>query len=138
MAAYCTQTDITNIIDAVNLNSMLDDTASGTPNLTLLANILQLASDRADALVSSVYRVPFTGTIPVKIRTASIIFACEMLYQRRLVNDQENPMTTEANHWRKTLMDVNRGLLSLDASVTRIVPPFIASVRFDRANSNIY
>lgn len=136
--AYITQADITNVIDAVNLTAMLDDYATGQINQTVLTNILQLASDKADALVSSIYVVPFPPPVPVKIRTAAIIFAAEMLYQRRLTPEQRNPMSDQADHWRKELMDINRGLLSLDYESTRAFTPIVSSAKYNRANTNIY
>lgn len=136
--AYITQADITNVIDAINLVAMTDDYAQGQINQTVLNNILQLASDKADALVSSIYVVPFSAPVPVKVKTAAIIFAAEMLYQRRLTPDQRNPMTDQADHWRKELMDINRGLLSLDYDSKRAFTPIVSSTKYNRANTNIF
>ena len=117
---------------------MCDDYGTGQLNQTVLNNILQLASDKADALVSSIYNVPFTTPVPVKIYQAAIIFAAEMLYQRRLTPDERNPMTPQANHWREVLMQINRGELSLDYDSMRAFTPIIAKVTPSRVNSGIY
>lgn len=135
--AYIAQSDITNVIDQVNLTAMLSDFATGVADQTLLANICQLASDKADALVSSIYTVPFANPVPVKIYTAAVVFACEMLYQRRLTPGEKNPMKDEADHWRSVLMDVNKGLLSLDYQSHRAFTPIVTSTRYNRANTSI-
>jgi hypothetical protein len=140
--AYISQSDLTNYIDAVNLSGMLDDYALGPDNTTfsstILGNILQLSSDKTDALVSSIYSTPFQTPVPVKIRTASAIFACEMLYQRRLVSPEQNPFTEQANYWRKTLMLVNSGELSLDANVRREFAPILINQYCSRVNTNFF
>ena len=136
--AYITQTDLANYIDNLNLIAATDDFATGTVNTTVLNNLLQTASDKADSLVSSIYTVPFGNPVPVKIKQAAIIFAVEMLYARRLTPDQKNPMTPQADELRKTLMDINRGLLSLDAAVVRVFTPVVISSHPSRANTNIF
>ena len=113
--AYIQQQDLANYIDSVNLIAMTDDWSTGAVNTTVLNNILQASSDAADALVSSIYSVPFVNVpIPIKVKKAAEIFAVEMLYQRRLTPSEKNPMKTEADYWRDTLLKVNLGQLSLD------------------------
>lgn len=136
--AYCGQSDLLNYVDSVQLGAFTDDYSQGTLNTAILNSICQLASNQADSLVSSVYQVPFVGTIPIKIYTASVVFAVEMLYARRLTPGQVNPMTEVANHWRKTLMDVNRGLLSLDYQVQRSFTPVAINTSISRVNSSIF
>jgi len=136
--AYIGQADIANVIDSVNLIAMTDDWAQGTVNTTVLNNILQLASDSADALVSSIYDVPFTSPVPVKIYNASIIFAAEMLYQRRLQPQESNPMKGQADFWRAELMKVNEGQLSLDGQFRRSVKPIITKTTRTRVNTNFF
>ena len=136
--AYITINDLYNKIDQVNLTAMTDDFATGQVNTTIVNNILQLASDNVDALVSSTYSVPFTGTIPKKIRMAAIVFACEMLYQRRLIPTEHNPMTSEADHWRSELMLINKGLLSLDYASTRAFTPIVHKQVHNRADTNFF
>lgn len=126
-------------MDNINLVAATDDWGTGVVNTAVLNNILQMASDRVDALVSAVYQVPFTiNPIPVKIRTAAAIFAVEMLYARRLTPDEKNPMTPQANELRKELMDINRGLLSLDYQSRRAFPPIVTHARLSRANDNTF
>jgi phage gp36-like protein len=137
--AYITQDDLANYIDSVNLISMTDDWGTGAVNTTILNNILEQASDSADALVSSIYSVPFVNVpIPIKVKTASAIFAVEMLYQRRLTPSERNPMKTEADYWRDTLLKVNLGQLSLDYKSTRAFTPIIVRGKYGRADTNIF
>ena len=137
--AYITQDDLANYIDSVNLISMTDDWGTGAVNTTILNNILEQASDSADALVSSIYSVPFVNVpIPIKVKTASAIFAVEMLYQRRLTPSERNPMKTEADYWRDTLLKVNLGQLSLDYLANRSFTPIIVRGHYNRADTNVF
>lgn len=140
--AYITITDLQNVIDANNLALMTADFGQVGGNIntpsTTLSNILQLASDKADALVSSIYTVPFTTTIPVKIRTAAIVFAAEMLYARRLTPMERNPFTDEANHWRNELIKINNGDIPLDGAVRRSFTPIVHSTYKSRVNTNFF
>ena len=137
--AYIQQSDLANYVDSVNLIAMTDDWSTGAVNTTVLNNILQASSDAADALVSSIYSVPFVNVpIPIKVKKAAEVFAVEMLYQRRLTPSERNPMKNEADYWRETLIKVNLGQLSLDYQSTRAFSPIIASTKCNRANGNIY
>src|ERR1035437_257373 len=137
--AYITINDLYNYLDQIQVVACSDDFASGTVNMTIINSIMQMACDKADSLVSSIYDVPFTNVpIPVKIRTASAIFAVEMLLQRRLAPDEKNYMKPKADMLRKELMDINRGLLSLDYQATRAFTPIIADARYSRANTNMF
>lgn len=138
--AYIGLSDVTNILDSVNLAGMTNDYGSngGAINMTVFNNICQMASDNADALVSSIYPVPFNNPPPQKIRNASLIFAAEMLYQRRLTPEDKNPMKHQADFWRETLKQINLGQLSLDESYNRGFSPIISKTYQSRVNSNIY
>jgi phage gp36-like protein len=136
--AYISLTDLYNYVDKPQVQAFSDDYATGTIDMTIINNICQLASDKADSLVSSMYNVPFTGLIPVKIRTAAIIFAVEMLYARRLTPDQKNPMKSEADHWREELMMINSGQLSLDYQSQRAFTPIVFSSTLNKVDSNIF
>jgi phage gp36-like protein len=137
--AYITATDIENKIDQVNLNQMVDDYRQGNGlNSTQLANICQLASNAADALVASIYPTPFASPPPNKIYVAAIAFACEMLYQRRLVPDEKNPFKAEAEMHRDLLIKIGAGQLPLDESFTRGFKPLVISVSRNRLNTNMF
>lgn len=106
---------------------------------TTLNNLLQFASDNADAFVSSTFVTPFSNPVPKKIKSAALYFAAEMCYQRRLSPDEKNPFKELADYWRKELMLINAGQLSLEQAVVKIVPPVLATVTKSRINdSNIY
>jgi phage gp36-like protein len=135
---YITINDLYNYLDQIQVVACSDDFATGAVNMDIINSIMQMACDKADSLVSSIYDVPFTGPIPVKIRTASAIFAVEMLLQRRLTPDEKNYMKPQADMLRKELMDINRGLLSLDYQATRAFTPVIVRGHYNRADANVF
>jgi phage gp36-like protein len=138
--AYITQQDILNNIDAQNLGAMCDDYSMG-PNGTLqsqiLNNILQLASTKSDSFVCSIYITPFT-TVPNKIYQASIVFACDMLYTRRLTPAEQNPFHEKAKYWEETLIKIGDGDIPLDARFARAFPPVITRVSRSPLDTNTY
>lgn len=141
--AYCSYPDIVNYIDAVNLQAIVDDYGQGVGNTgpaissSLLVNVCQLASNACDAHVASIYATPF-ATPPALIKQASIIFACEILYKRRMTPGEKNPFTSEADVWRDRLMKIGAGDLPLDQAFNRTVPPVVFSLKRSPMNTNIY
>jgi len=139
--AYINSQDILNYVDANNLQEFLDDYNQGPNNTSIssviLANICQLASNKADALVSSIYQTPFANP-PVKIQTAATIFACELLYSRRGIVGEKNPFEKQAQYWREELIKVNTGMLSLDANFQREFTPVVVSSHKTRVDTNFY
>ena len=137
---YCSYSDINNLMDGPNMGAATNDYDSSAPlNVPMINNIILMASNQCDALVSSIYAVPFPITnIPVKIKEACIIFTCEALYARRLTPSDTNPFKERAEYWRKELMKVNSGELSLDAAFRRNVPPIVVSKFCSRFNDNFY
>lgn len=139
--AYITINDLYNVIDQVNVTQMFCDfgqqqlDANAT---TILNNLLQFASDTADSMVSSIYAVPFNTPVPQKIQKAALIFAAEMCYLRRLSPTEKNPFKEQADYWRKELMMINSGQLSLDSNSRRDVAPIIINKYPTRVNSGIY
>ena len=85
-----------------------------------------MASNAADAYVASIYQTPFTGYIPSKIKDAALIFAVEMMYQRRLAPEEKNIFKPQADLWREVLRTIGTGQVPLDANVPRLVTPGFA------------
>lgn len=139
--AYITINDLYNVIDQVNVTQMFCDFGQQQLDAnaqTIINNLLQFASDTADSMVSSIYSIPFTPPVPQKIQKAALIFAVEMCYQRRLTPLEKNPFKEQADYWRKELMMINSGQLSLDSTSMRDVNPIVASTYPTRNNTNIF
>lgn len=113
---YTDQASIQNYIDPDALNAALDDNDSGNANPALLAAIIQEASLDIDGRLSSIYSTPFPawpGSPPV-VHAAATIFACEIIRDRRLPPDAENPFRKRADVWRERLKLIGKGELNLD------------------------
>lgn len=137
--SYCGFNDLLNYIDQNNLIAMSNDFpgANGVNN-NVINSVCGIASRNVDALVSSVYQVPFNLPYPVKVYTAATVFAVELLYNRRMVNGDKNPMKAQGDYWRNELIKINEGELSLDFQSQRSVPPIIATIRKTRLDASIY
>ena len=138
--AYISITDLTNVIDINNLQAMTDDYAQGQSifQSTTLTNICQLASNMADAYVASIYPTPFGYPYPKKIYTAAVIFAAEMLYQRRLTPEEKNPFKSQADEWRKQLTSIGAGEIPLDESSRRGFQPVVAHTNRSKIDTNFF
>ena len=121
--AYCTQTDILTQISQTDIIPFLDDYGTGNADYTLLNSIILNASDFVDGLLASIYTTPFPYPYPAKCRSATLVFTCYFLYQRRLTPDEKNPFKARKDLWEKTLLEIGNGTQELDANYPRQYQP---------------
>ncbi len=121
--AYVTQSEIEAEIPAPHLVDALDDDKDGAADTGLLAQVITLASQEVDALLSPRYTVPFTDPAPAAVKTAALVFTCEMIYRRRETPDNLNPFTARAKSWRDQLMKIADGDGTIDATIDDGVTP---------------
>ena len=121
--AYITRSDILTKISNSQLDQFTDDDGDGLPDTGVLDLVIDIASNAADSYVASIYETPFTGYVPAKIKDACLIFAVEMLYQRRLAPEERNIFKSQADLWRELLSNIGSGKVPLDANVSRKITP---------------
>lgn len=114
---YTTQAEIEAKIPAAVLNDALDDDADGAADDGVLAQVIANADGEVDGFLAGLFTVPFSGTIPPKVKAASFAFTCEAIYQRRNIPDDKNPFSKIAAWWRAHLQKVGNGELPFDAAV---------------------
>jgi phage gp36-like protein len=120
--AYLTQAQIETLIAPAHLNDALDDDGDGQPDTGLLAAIIAQADSAVDGYLAGLFTVPFV-TVPAIVAQASLIFAAEMIYARRISPSEKNPFTPRADAWRDRLQLIGSGKLPLDAAVVKPNPP---------------
>jgi phage gp36-like protein len=120
---YITRDDILTKISNSELDQFTDDDGDGVADPGVLDMVIGIASNAADAYVASIYATPFTTYVPSKIKDATLIFACEMLFQRRLAPKEQNTFKPQADLWREVLRTIGTGAVPLDANVQRLVTP---------------
>jgi len=97
------------------LTEALDDDNTGQLDSDLVNRILQRAGDAVDSFLSGRYVVPLSP-VPKLAVEASLIFACEIIFNRRRQGlDEKNPYTGRANSFREELKDIADRKKSLDA-----------------------
>jgi phage gp36-like protein len=137
--AYSNQADISSQIGGdQNLIPFLDDTQTGAMNTSLLTTLIGIADAEINGYISSVYEVP-VSPVPDKLKFCSIVFVCEMLYQRRLTPDEKNPWKRLADTLRDDLRKIGAGELNLDVNVARAFAQAAAVTRgtiYGSAGSN--
>lgn len=116
-------------ISNTQLDAFTDDDGDGVADPGVLDLVIGIASNAADAYVASIYQTPFVGYIPSKIKDSTLIFACEMLYQRRLAPEEKNIFKPQADLWRQVLQTIGAGQQPLDANVSRKITPGFAIVQ---------
>lgn len=122
MASYITRNDLLSLISDSQLDNFTDDLADGSETSSNLDTVMEMASREADSYVASIYTTPFSP-VPTKIKTATIIFACEALYARRLTPEEHNPFKARADLWRDLLTEIGAGKQPLDKSFGRAFLP---------------
>ena len=120
--AYLTATDLAVAIPAPFLNDACDDDRDGLADPGLLDQILEQASLAVDAYLGSLYAVPITPA-PPSVKEAALVFACELVYARRLAPDDKSPWTERAKTWRQRLEKIGNKELPLDAATLRAFTP---------------
>ena len=120
--AYLTLNDLAAAIPAPLLNDACDDDRDGVADAGLLDQIILRASAAVDSYLASLYPVPFVSPPPVVIE-AALIFACEMIFARRLQPEESNPYQERAKTWRIRLEQIGADKLPLDAALVRVFAP---------------
>ena len=126
--AYTTQAKIEALIPAPHLRDALDDDRDGVADTDLLDTVIANADNAVDAYLSGLYTVPFT-TVPSAAAEASLMFACEAIYTRRLDAlglSERNPFKPRADFWRTRLEKIGNGELPLDNATDKEVVPGVA------------
>lgn len=122
MSTYCTAQDIQAYISNSEIVGFTDDDRDHVADGGLLDSIIATASNKVDALLSSVYQTPL-NPIPAKAKDAAIVFSCFALYARRLTPDEKNPFKSQQDYWLNILNQIGSGQLPLDANIPKLVPP---------------
>lgn len=123
MSAYTTQADITSFLNGQDIVPFLDDDRDGSADTGLLATIISNAGTKIDGRLAGIYTVPFTGTIPPRVKDAANVIVCWSLYQRRLTPSEKNPFAEEYKMVLEDLTRIGSGELNLDSTVTRAFSP---------------
>lgn len=115
---YTTQSKIETLIPPQHLSDALDDDRDGSADAGLLDTIIATADNAVDAFLAGLFTVPFANP-PAVVQEASLVFACELIYARRLAPEEKNPFTVRASAWRVRLQNIGEGKLPLDAASTK-------------------
>lgn len=125
--SYTTQAAIQALVPPAHLRDALDDEASGMDNPTQLAQVITNADNDVDAYLAGIFTVPI-DPVPAVCASASLIFACETIYARRIDSlglSDRNPFKARADFWRSRLQKIGNGELPLDnATEKEVVPGF--------------
>lgn len=121
--AYTSRAAVVAKIPAGVLNDALDDNGDGREDAGALDNIIALASQEVDGYLAGLFTVPFADPAPAKVATAAFTFTCEMIYQRRSIEEKNNPFTTPAKWWREHLQKVGNRELPFDAAKDKAFTP---------------
>jgi phage gp36-like protein len=137
MAFYVTISDIQTLLDINQITAATDDYATGVIDTTVLNNIIGMASNKCDSLVSSIYQTPFS-TPPAKLKDACIAFCAFALMQRRLAPAETNPYKSQQDYWIDMLTKVGSGQLPLDANFPREFTPVVYSANKSRIDTGFF
>jgi len=120
--AYFSRDEAITRIPGNDITPFLDDDGDQIEDPGLYDTIVSVASNAADALVAAIYQTPFIVP-PAKIKEASLIFFCEICYQRRNTPEEKNFFKPQADMWRQLLAQIGAGKQPLDANFRRAFTP---------------
>ena len=115
--SYITQQNLEDEIGGhAKLVEALDDTGSGSLPPGSVDRLTQRASLAVDAFLQGRYITPLSP-VPALAAEAALIFACEILFnRRRQALDEKNPYSSRANDFRDRLKRISDREESLDAA----------------------
>ena len=105
--AYVTQENVKTLVPAATLTQCLADT--GDDSDVVWGRIATAASQAVDGLLERAYHVPFPEPVPSVVSEGALVFACEILYQRRGVPPDANPFGKRAADMRTRLERIGSG-----------------------------
>jgi phage gp36-like protein len=128
MSAYTTQAAIQGRIPAPLLINALDDGLSGgLLNTTLLNQIIGDVSAELDGYLSSIYPVPYLGSIPPALADACLHMVCAVIMSRRLAPNEMNVWRDSAEKWRMVIQGYGEGTGNLGPNFPKQVVPGVAT-----------
>lgn len=104
---YVTQDNVKTLVPAGVLAQCLSD--DGEDPDVVWGRIAATAGQAVDALLERAYAVPFAEPLPALVEEAALVFACEILYQRRGVPPDANPFGKRAADMRTRLERIGNG-----------------------------
>lgn len=134
--AYISATDLQAYISATQMVQFLDDDGDGVADGGLLDNIIATCSSVADAALAPIYTVPFV-VVPAAVKSATVFYVCEALYDRRLTPTEINPFRSRAEEWRNVLKLIGSGKLDLDAAASRSISPVFLEAMCMKVNMTL-
>lgn len=118
--AYVVLADLQGRIPSEYLTEGLDDAGTGE------ADAMDAVVDDADRAVNAIlglrFTVPFESPYPPIVIEAARTFACELIYRRRGVSDEQNPWVKTASDLRSMLAKIAGGTLPLSPTIARTKP----------------
>jgi phage gp36-like protein len=126
--AYTSQANILGYVSQQDLINLTDDAPStGNVNQTILNACIANISAEIDAMLGSIYQVPFSNP-PEAVTGAATVMVCAALYRRRFTPEEKNMFAEDDKRYRAHFRAVGKGEEELDANTYRAFPPGIAQV----------
>ena len=118
--AYVTLADIEGRIPLAYLTQALDDDGDGT--IDAWDAVAAQAIGEVDSFIGLRFSLPLGTPLPAIVQQSAQAFACEAIYRRRGISNEQNPFFTVAENFRKTLRDIAQGKTPLKPGVDRAQP----------------
>lgn len=119
--AYVELSDVEGKIPSKFLIQALDDDNDGAIDTGIFELVQAQAGQEIDGRLGQRYEVPFVSPLPALVSLAALIFACEGVYARRVVPDQ-NPFKAQADGMRSKLDEIAKGEQPLTPEIQRKQP----------------
>jgi len=124
VSAYCTIADVQSQINPADLIAAIND-GNGNLDQTTLTAIIQHASGDVDAKLQGIYVTPFGNPLPAGVSECALAFTCYAIYRRVMTPEEKNPFADDNKRWSGWLTKIQDGELTLDAAISRVVPPAV-------------
>ena len=131
---YTNQNSILGYISMGDLIALTDDApATGNINQTILNACIANVSSEIDAMLGSIYDVPFTNP-PAAVTGGATVMVCAALYRRRMTPEEKNMFADDDKRYRVHFQRVGRGDDELDANTARAFAPGVVQLTYATLN----
>lgn len=115
---YVSRDQVTDLIPLKDLTDALDDDGDQVEDAGAFDSLVATQCLMVDGFLSGLFLTPLANP-PAKVKTATLIFVLEAIYQRRRVPDDKNPWKKQADWWREHLQKVGNRELPFDAGTPK-------------------
>lgn len=117
---YLTLDELSSVLAQSVVDEGLTDKTGNLTKAKVFTNIHSTVADDIHFRISPRVGVPFYTNVPAIVKRAALIFAAEIIFERRKVAPKDNPFTQKANEMRERLDKIGAGKSAISSDISEL------------------